>query len=78
MIGRLTSCSIEVGSGEVMARILEKSLALIKLDQRPGSILDLEERRIVRDAASLRQIMGNDDDAIAPSQALYQFFHRPR
>ena len=78
MIGRLTSCSIEVGSGEVMARNLEEYLALIILDQAPCSILDPEERRIVRDAASLRQIVGDDDDAIAPSQALYQIFHRPR
>jgi hypothetical protein len=64
------------GSDENLARILGKSLALIKLDQGPGSILDPEERRLIRDAVSLRQIMGtdNDNDAITPSQALHQIF----
>lgn len=57
-----------------MGRGFEHLSAMAEFDQLPGPLPHPEKRRVVTDAPCLGEVMGNDDEGIAATQAHDEIF----
>lgn len=67
LLGALSAQATYISGGQLVLWRIEELAAVIELDESPGAITNPEECSIVRNAASLGEVVRDDNDRIAPA-----------